>query len=45
VSDWEPYEGSARQRRRRRKLQLVALIAALALVLPILWSSIDAIRG
>jgi len=40
---YEPYEGSARQRGRQRRIKLVAVIAALAMLVPILVTTIDAL--
>jgi hypothetical protein len=41
----DPYEGSWRQRRHKRRVRIVAVVLALALVVPILVSSIAAISG
>ncbi len=42
---WEPYEGSERQRRRQRKVRIVAIVMATALLLPIVFATIDAVTS
>ena len=39
------YEGSARQRRNKRRTRIVAIVLALAMLVPIVLSSAVAIRG
>jgi hypothetical protein len=43
MSDWEPYEGSARQRRTRRRTRIVAIVILLALVIPLLLGTVGAV--
>lgn len=39
------YEGSARQRRSKRRARIIAIVLALAMLVPIVLSSAAAIRG
>ena len=39
------YDGSARQRRNKRRARIVAIVLALAMLVPIVLSSAVAIRG
>jgi hypothetical protein len=39
------YDGSARQQRVRRRARIVAVVVALAMLLPILFATADAIGG
>lgn len=41
----DPYEGSWRQRRQKRRVRIVALVLALALLLPIIFATIDAVTS
>lgn len=39
----DPYEGSWRQRRHKRRVRIMALVLSLALLLPIIFATIDAV--
>jgi predicted nucleic acid-binding Zn ribbon protein len=41
----DPYEGSPRQRRRQRRVRIVSVVLALSLLVPIVLSTVDAVRG
>jgi hypothetical protein len=43
MSPYEPYEGSARQRQRKRRQRIVAVVLAVALLLPIVIGTVSAV--